>query len=374
MRWLHGLFGCVWKKRNNDKDSVRFYNAFIDEEKCIKCGRCHEICQRNNELRLSEPIEWYQGWSSDEESRKKSASGGFGYEIAKKFIENRGTLCACVFDDGEFKYEIFDDITSIESIRGSRYVKSNPSGMYKEVLRLLKEGRRILVIGLPCHIAAFRNFVPDNMQNGLYLADLICHGTPSPKLLKSFLEQYKVSRRNVKKIKFCNKEKFAIGEVGVVPEGVLDRYTLAYLNSILHTDNCYNCKYATVKRCSDVTIGDSWGTEIEKSEQEKGISLAIVFNEKGRHLIEQSDTVLMNVDAVKATAANRQLNGTSTKPPQHDKFYEYFEKGKSFNYSVLRCFPKTAIKQDIKGILICLNLYKGGVPYRISIVQGIHKE
>ena len=240
-------------------------------------------------------------------------------------------------------------------------MKSNPVGMYNEVLSLLKDGRKVLCIGLPCHMAAFRSFVPDKLQSGLFLVDLICHGTPSPKLLESFLNQYNISLKAIKKIKFRNKERFAIGEVGVVPEGVLDRYTMAYLNSILHTENCYNCKYATVRRCTDITIGDSWGSELNKAECEKGVSLALVFNEKGKYLIEESDAVLLDVDEAKAIASNRQLNGTSMKPSEYEKFYKYYcEKGKSFNYSVLKCFPKTALKQDIKSMLIRLKLYKGG--------------
>ena len=367
-----GCMACVDvcnQKAITVKDDIQYFNAVIDEDKCVKCGKCYRVCQRNNSVGFSTPRKWMQGWAKDANSRKKSASGGFAFEIAKKFISEGGLVYACSFKGGKFKYHFYDDIDSLVEIRGSNYVKSNPEGGYAKACELLKAGRKVLVIGLPCHIAAFRNSIPIDIQENLYLVDLICHGTPSSKLLECFLKQYGISLDRIGKIKFRNKERFALGEIGVVQEGVIDRYTMAYLNSILHTENCYNCKYATINRCSDLTIGDSWGSKLEQSEIACGISLAMAINEKGLSLMDSADLILKDVDSDIATAANRQLNGTSIKPPEYSVFYKYFNKGKSFNYSVYKCFPKLAIKQDIKSILIRLKLYKGGViPYRISVV------
>ena len=54
------------------QDDIRHYNAVIDENKCVKCGKCHKVCQRNNDIKLSNPIRWYQGWASNPSSRKKA--------------------------------------------------------------------------------------------------------------------------------------------------------------------------------------------------------------------------------------------------------------------------------------------------------------
>lgn len=52
-----------------------------------------------------------------------------------------------------------------------------------------------------------------------------------------------------------------------------DNYLMTFLNSTTYTENCYQCQYAKIERPGDITLGDSWGSELEKSIQDKGISL-----------------------------------------------------------------------------------------------------
>ena len=40
-----------------------------------------------------------------------------------------------------------------------------------------------------------------------------------------------------------------------------------------YTANCYLCVYANIKRISDITLNDSWGTELSSDEWNKGIEL-----------------------------------------------------------------------------------------------------
>ena len=49
---------------------------------------------------------------------------------------------------------------------------------------------------------------------------------------------------------------------------------MAFLCSLMYTDNCYECKYAKLERVSDLTIGDAWGTELTE-EMKQGVSLAL---------------------------------------------------------------------------------------------------
>ena len=44
-------------------DTRQAYNAVIDEEKCIHCGICTNVCQNNKETTLKHPETWYQGLS-----------------------------------------------------------------------------------------------------------------------------------------------------------------------------------------------------------------------------------------------------------------------------------------------------------------------
>lgn len=55
----------------------------------------------------------------------------------------------------------------------------------------------------------------------------------------------------------------------VAPMGTQDMYTHAFLASLDYTENCYTCKYAKLERVADVTLGDSWGSNLSVAEQKK---------------------------------------------------------------------------------------------------------
>ena len=74
-----GCMACLEvcsKNAINIKDSIKSYNAIIDEKRCINCNACRNVCQVNNNVDVSKPIIWKQGWASDVNIRKKSSSGG----------------------------------------------------------------------------------------------------------------------------------------------------------------------------------------------------------------------------------------------------------------------------------------------------------
>lgn len=62
------------------------------------------------------------------------------------------------------------------------------------------------------------------------------------------------------------------------------------------------------------------GSELEKSTQDKGISLVLCQNEKGKELIDQADLTLVDVDLKKAIESNHQLYQYSQKPKQRAVF------------------------------------------------------
>ena len=85
-----GCMSCVEvcpKQAVKIVDTLESYNAVIDVKKCVNCNACHAVCQNINPPTLIEPIECTQGWAKDIQSREKSSSGGFAFEIAKQFIK-----------------------------------------------------------------------------------------------------------------------------------------------------------------------------------------------------------------------------------------------------------------------------------------------
>lgn len=341
-------------------DTLSAYNAVIDETKCVNCNVCHKVCPHNNKPKLVKPIKWYQGWANDINIRKNCSSGGIATAISLAFVKAGGYVYGCCFENGEFIFKKASTVDEIRKFVGSKYVKSNPFGCYKDIRNNLKRGKKVLFIGLPCQVAAIKNYIGEKLENNLYTADLICHGTPSPQLLDLFLQQYGRSLVNIKNMMFRPKAKFMVYDdhKGVITSGVSDRYTIAFLNSLSYTDNCYSCKYACMQRVSDLTLGDSWGSELSIEERGKGISLVLIQTEKGREVLEISDNHLLPVNIEIAVINNQQLSHPSKKPNRRDMFFKGLKKH-SFNSQVFRCLPKQCMRQNIKQILIKIKIIQG---------------
>lgn len=351
------------------KDSLSAYNAEIDEKKCIGCNACHKVCQVNHPASVKDPINWQQGWTENSEMRKECSSGGVATAISKGFLENGGIVCGCTFNEGKFIFEFAENEDELKKFIGSKYVKSNPIGIYKEIKSRLKREEKVLFIGLPCQIAALRNFISADLSDKLYTIDLICHGTPSPKVLDIFLKQYGLTLSSLKDIKFRVKAKFQIyGDYkGIITKGVSDRYSIAFLNALTYTENCYSCPYAKTERVSDVTLGDSWGSELAIDEQKNGISLILSQTEKGNELLKMANLRLEEVDIEKAIANNHQLEYPSFKPTGREKFFKGL-KNSNFNFLVFRILPKQCLRQNVKQFLIKTKLLPGGkLDYQIII-------
>lgn len=354
---------CSHKAINVAVD-IKACNAVIDEKLCVDCGVCYKVCQINHPVLCASPIRWYQGWSNDEKVRENSASGGFATEIAKAFIQQGGTVFACVFEKGVFAYWAFHSIEDLKNMAGSKYVKSNPSGIYKKVRTELLAGQEVLFIGLPCHIAGLKNFLNEKGKENLYCVDLICHGSPAPQLLEMFLEQRKICLQDIQEIRFRRKDHFQVEQKtlsefnSVGFKGVLDTYMIGFLGGLFYTENCYACSYARLERVSDITLGDSWGSDLPLEEQRKGISLALCQTPKGEHLLKMANLQLYPVDLEKAKIHNHQLMAPSEMTVQRQRFFEGISKGNSFDAMIWRtCFVKCA-KQMIKKVLIKSNLYR----------------
>lgn len=338
------------------KDSLKFFNAVIDDDLCINCNACHKICQNNNAPSLKKSVKWYEGWSVDK--REHSSSGGAAAEIISAFTEQGGIVCSCAFKNGKFGFFLAPDEVEPSAYIGSKYVKSNPTGIYKKIKGLLISGRKVLFLGLPCQVAAVKEFVGRKYQDNLYTIDLICHGTPSPKLLEMFLNEYGLSLPELSEVSFRSKSKFGLRPIvrQLEPSRVMDTYTYAFLNGLDYTENCYHCRYACEERISDITIGDSWGSELPEDEKQKGISLILCQTDKGEQLVNGANFELLPVDYQKAVECNHQLKHPSVPPKEKEKFFALLAAGKSFRKSVAICYPKYYMKQEIKKILIRLKL------------------
>lgn len=342
----------------NITDSIYAYNAVIDENRCINCGLCKRVCPNIKRIPQEHPKSWFQGWTLSETARSRSSSGGVATALLKSFVANGGWVCSCIQNNGNFVYYITNEIEQVSKFAGSKYVKSDPSSTFSKIKVLLKNNNKVLFLGLPCHVAGLLNFVGEDLRKNLYTVDLICHGSPSPEIIKKYLLEHNQNPRSSISFRKGNKFRVWVNDTPIVPYGIEDRYMLAFLKGLCYTENCYSCRYAGIKRISDITLGDSWGSMLSIDEKNKGISLILCQTDRGERVLKASSIKYMPVDLQIAIQNNGQLQKAYTMPNNRSLFFRLLENHNSVDATVFRCFPKICLRQDIKSILIKLKLYK----------------
>lgn len=363
----NGCMACVDicpKQAIQVVDEIEYYNARIETDKCVDCGLCQGVCPQNSPVALTLPKQWCQGWATEQAVREAGSSGGYAAAIAKGFVAAGGSVCSCRFKNGIFSFVFAQEESELRQFAGSKYVKSNPKGIYKEVKERLKN-QRVLFIGLPCQVAALKNYVGKNQQKNLYTIDLICHGTPSPRVLDAFLKQYGHCTNQAQCIDFRSKGKFQIRVDGkeVITPGVCDSYMISFLNGAIYTENCYSCQYARLERVADLTLGDSWGSELLETQKGKGVSLCLCQTEKGQELLSGADIYAEPVELVRAVENNQQLKQATKLLPQRQQLIDALQGEKRFDSVVFRQFPQQSFRQAVKKALIKLGVFKKNTIY-----------
>lgn len=372
LNMCNGCMACVEKCHRNAitiKDDLKYYNALVDTKKCVDCGLCTKVCPRENDNDMSKPKWWYQGWA-DSEIREHASSGGAASAIIRAFIKNGGYVASCLFDSGKFVFEVTNEMAVARKFAGSKYVKSNPEKIYGKIQSLLKANQKVLFIGLPCQVAAVNQFIKD--KTNLVTADLICHGTPSPYLLKKCLQEYGHDINTLTDINFRIKSLYELNRDGkpIAAFHTMDNYLIAFLHSYDYTENCYSCKFATLDRVSDITLGDSWGTELS-GEVKNGVSLILCQSEKGKELIESAGLNLLDVDINNAISHNEQLNKPSKCSKSRDQFFENYNRYNNFGKALMKTAPGIVAKEKVKSIVLSILFVGGGTQaFMITVKDG----
>lgn len=109
----------------------------------------------------------------------------------KHFVDIGGYVAACMFKNGEFLFEITNKSEELAKFAGSKYVKSNPKGIYSKIVEKLKNDEKVLFIGLPCQVAALKNFVSRLHKNAIIYIRLTfdCSWYPISTDIKSLLQK-----------------------------------------------------------------------------------------------------------------------------------------------------------------------------------------
>lgn len=333
------------------RESADGFVPGIEAEKCLHCQKCFNRCPSRREFKRSAPQKCFQGWALESEQRISASSGGAASALAQQVFDMGGYVTGCIYTEGMYRIRLFSNMEDYTQCRGSKYVRSMMDEQsYTSVAMKMKERVPVLFIGLPCQVAAIKSYLGEIDHSDFYTAELICHGTPSMNLLTQCLQKEKLSTNEMKKLKFRIKERFGltVDEKSIFSES-FDYWIKPFLEALDYYDICYHCRFANINRISDITLGDSWGSELPKEEREKGISLILCNTEKGCSLVEKAQLHLESVDLKRAIRANGQLTAPSKMTEKRDKFIKTLRRS-SFDNAVRYCFPIELMKEPLRRI------------------------
>lgn len=275
-------------------DNEGFIYPHIIQDKCVECGKCLKTCSNYAKKQDSKYIAC-AAINKDEKILLNSTSGGAFSALTNKLFNYEDSVCYGVAynENLEVVHMRATSKNEAEKFRGSKYLRSNILGIYEQVKKDLKEGKRVLFTGTPCQCAGLNTYLNKDYPN-LILIDIICHSNPSPKVFKRYIKGLELKRSTkVKNYSFRaksngwnNLKPIVEYENGIIEEETT--FLTAFLRAIINRPCCYDCKFIKPYNFADITLGDFWGVEklTNISDYQNGTSLVLLNTKKGQDFFE----------------------------------------------------------------------------------------
>lgn len=231
-----------------------------------------------------------------------SSSGGFISTLVHFFLSKNGIVYGVELgSDYIVRHVRIDNQRDFLRIAGSKYVASNMRGVLESIIFDLKQNKNVLFIGTPCQCAAVQRIKERTSKGNLCIVDLVCHGTVTQEYFNAYLAFLSDKFGNITKFLFRDKKGYGLSctsSIEFVRNGKKvykrlnsPRYNFYYyyMKADGFRESCYNCPYANLNRCGDLTVGDFWGIENidPKFDSSKGVSAVIINSSKGEEFFDK---------------------------------------------------------------------------------------
>ena len=212
----------------------------------------------------------YAGRLKDRENLNNSSSGGAFTALSDFFLKNGNAVIAFIYnyENHTTEFQMILDKDQRERAKGSKYMQSKPGGIFREAYRWLMDnsGKKMLFVGMGCQSDGFRKFSEiKEIRDRVYIVDIICHGSPSPKLWREYAESVQKKDGKITFLTFKDKRNGWKSPTAYVKangeEKSIKDYVKVFYNRCALRPSCHECPYATTERKTDMTIGDFWHIE-----------------------------------------------------------------------------------------------------------------
>lgn len=281
--------GCISMERNKEG----FLYPRVEQSSCIHCKQCLRICFTAEKLYKNAETKAYAMQNKDEKILKDSSSGGVFFALARRVIDDGGTVFGVRLDANNRAVHCqANTVEELYPLLGSKYVQSDTVNTFNQAKTLLNSGRLVLFSGTPCQIAGLKSYLSRDYDK-LITVDILCHGTPSDKSWQAYLK----GKKPIVSASFRNKDKgwrrysmkLEYDRGSYRKDRETDNYLTAFLKNLNLGESCYDCRFKTIGRCSDLTLADLWGADriIKGYDDDKGTSLVLTQSSKGEKMLER---------------------------------------------------------------------------------------
>lgn len=279
-------------------DREGFLYPEVDRARCVDCGLCEKRCPILAPRVLTEETVAYAAQHIDEEVRSKSSSGGVFSVIAEVVLRQNGVVFGAAFDNAfEVRHIGVESVGELPRFRGSKYVQSCIGRAYAEAKQLLDVGRAVCFSGTPCQIEGLLSYLGKSYDR-LVTVDIVCHGVPSPKLYRKYLDHQIRKQGPISAVSFRDKcygyagstmsLRFKSGKK-MTNSRELQFFKDTFFRNLSTRPSCYDCHFKTVARRADFTLFDCWhvGRWDRSMDDDKGTTCVLLHTPKARALFDR---------------------------------------------------------------------------------------
>lgn len=269
----------------------------IDNNTCTGCLNCHKVCagqSRNSndwnsmEDYFSKIGTCYYGYSLDPDHRFKAASGGIVTEIASFLLDSKevdGVISSYQNENNIIVTDIFTSSDQVRNTRGSIY-RQVPmfTGLTYKILK--NNYRKLLVIGLPCHIAKLKTLQIYNecFQKVQFITiALFCKQTKTEEF--SDFQRTTLRAKSGEKLTYRGSgwPGLTVAKSGKSLPFTDVRLSLSWTTFSFTPDYCFSCS-DPLGLVADISVGDAWLKDYLSDKI--GSSVFIAKNAIGNNIIK----------------------------------------------------------------------------------------
>lgn len=326
---------CPYDAIRMDEDRLGFQYPVVDMDKCVDCRICERVCAFHPSDKKSQP-ESFAVRHKDIAEVLDSTSGAAFVAFSDYFLDNGGVVYGAAYE-GHFRvvHKRAETAAERDSFRRSKYVQSDMGDVFRQVKADLKSGLKVLFTGTPCQVAGLKSYIGASLSENLYLADIVCHGVPSPEVWKQYVlwQEDKYGEKALS-AEFRDKSfgwRSAVESFTFSKEKISSKsFNHLFYKHLTLRQSCGCCPYADVTRPADLTMADFWRKDKtcpDFAADQKGCSLVLCHTDKGREVLESAAGSLYIASVDLESCLQQNLVQSSALHPRRDDFEEDFVTG-----------------------------------------------